>query len=74
MVSLDGYRERRNQHVPTIEIKLKPGGAIEYSTAGVDELNAFQALIGCYAVAGKLLETLRENMKCGTGGGRGTSE
>lgn len=74
MVSLDGYRERRNKRTSTIEIQLRPDGKVEYATTGVDGLNAFQALVGCYAVAGKLLETLKENMKCATGGSCGTSD
>lgn len=69
VVSLDDYREQRDQRVPTIEIKLQPGGKVEYSTPGVNDDNAFQALVGCYAVAGKLLKSLSDKMaRCGTNG------
>lgn len=70
MVSLDDYRKK----VPTIEIQLLPDGKIGYSTVGIDDSYAFQALLGCYAVAGDFMETLREKMRCGTGENCGTPE
>ncbi len=45
-----------------------------YSAPDINSDNAFQALIGCYVVAGKLLQTLRESMKCGNGENCGTRE
>lgn len=74
VVSLDSYRERRNKRLPTIEIQLQPGGNVMYSAPDINSDNAFQALIGCYVVAGKLLQTLRESMKCGNGENCGTRE
>lgn len=74
VVNLDDYREQRNSRVPTIEIKLQPGGKVEYTTPGVNDDNAFQALVGCYVVAGKLLQSLSDKMsRCGTTG-RGMPE
>lgn len=72
VIRLEDYRKGRQVAVPTIEIRLLPGGKIGYSKNGLQEQDTFQALLGCYAVAGKLLQTLRENAKCGTG--CGTSE
>lgn len=74
VISLDDYRKDKQADVPTIEIKLLPSGGIGYSKTGLQAGDAFRALLGCYAVAGELLQTIRENMKCGTGGSCGTLE
>lgn len=69
VISLDEYRECRNKRVPRVEIEIQGGGKIEYDTPGVDDDNVFQALVGCYVVAGKLLQRVSERMKrCGTNG------
>ncbi len=68
VVSLDDYRKKEQAAPPTIEIQLLPGGMIGYNATGLDESHAFQALFGCYAVAGEFMETLREKMKWGAGG------
>ena len=73
VISLDDYRKEKQPVIPTIEIRLLPGGGIGYSKNGINEGDAFRALLGCYAVAGELLQTLREKMRC-TSGSCGTSE
>jgi hypothetical protein len=74
VVSLDDYRKKGQPAIPTIEIQLLPSGLIGLNTANLHDGHAFQALLGCYAVAGELLETLREKMKCGAGEGCGAPE
>ena len=66
VVSLDAYREVRKSVTPRIEIQLLPGGKFAYSSVDLDESDTFQALIGCYVVAGKLLQSLRDRMQNGT--------
>ena len=67
VINLDDYRKDKRAGDRTIEIRLLPSGGIGYNTAGLQDTDALQALLGCYAVAGELLQTLREKMKCGTG-------
>jgi hypothetical protein len=74
VVNLDEYRRRASERTPTIEIKLIPGGAINYSSSDLRESDAFRALLGCYMVAGELLQTLGEKIKCGTGGSCGSQD
>lgn len=64
VISLDDYRkDKRANVVPTIEIRLLPSGGVGYSKTDLRDGDAFRALLGCYAVAGELLQTLRENIK-----------
>jgi len=52
--------------MPTIHITLLPDGSIGYDSVDLHAENTFQALVGCYVVAGKLLQKLREDMKYST--------
>lgn len=71
VVSLEDFREKRRAAIPTIEIRLLPTGGVDYDTSNLREQDAFQALIGCYALAGDLMQTIRKHMSnrsegCGT--------
>ncbi|WP_416047928.1 hypothetical protein [Cupriavidus basilensis] len=65
VTSLAEYRAKKEPEppVPTIEIRLLPNGLIEYQTVDLEDRHEFQALIGCYAVMGELLETLRDKFE-----------
>lgn len=67
VVNLDQYRTRSVACAQKIEIDLLPGGGVGYSTVGLGEEDTLRALIGCYVVAGRLIQTLSDRMKkCGT--------
>lgn len=68
VINLDDYRKDKRASVPTIEIRLLPSGGVGYSKTDLRDSDAFRALLGCYAVAGELLQTLRENTKWGNCG------
>lgn len=48
----------------TLEIKLLGDGRVSYDVPELKTQQAFMALLGCYAVAGDLLDTLRGDMLC----------
>ncbi len=45
---------------PTITIRLMKDGSVNYETDKLSDEHAFQALVGCYIVAGQMLKNLKE--------------
>ena len=64
VVSLDQYRQERQIEVPTIEIRLLPGGGIVLKKHGFRDADAYRALLACYAVQAEFLEILGKTMGC----------
>ena len=60
-----GARKRREistRPTPTVEIKLLPDGRISYDLPDLEPEDAYKALLGCYAVMGEMLDTLRHEL------------
>ena len=64
MIKLETYRKNVQRQTATVEIKLLPDGRIMYDMPDLKAPQAFMALLGCYAVAGELLDTLRGDVLC----------
>jgi hypothetical protein len=64
VIKLDAYRKATREQTATLEIKLLADGRIMYDVPDLKTAQAFMALLGCYAVAGELLDTLRGDVLC----------
>lgn len=64
VVSLDDYRKPQPKIAVTLEIQLLDDGRIMYDVPDLAPDRAFTALLGCYALAGELLNIIREEVLC----------
>ncbi|CAJ0867877.1 hypothetical protein R20233_01452 [Ralstonia sp. LMG 32965] len=55
-------KEISTRPAPTIEIKLLSDGRISYDVPNLGPEDAYKALLGCYAVMGEMLDTLRREL------------
>ncbi|NMV41843.1 hypothetical protein [Ralstonia insidiosa] len=55
-------REIATRPTPTIEIQLLADGRIRYDFPDLEAADALKALLGCYAVMGEMLDTLRQEV------------
>lgn len=64
MVSLNDYRKQAPKIAVTLEVRLLDDGRIMYDVPDLEPDRAFTALLGCYALAGELLDIIRGGVLC----------
>lgn len=64
VISLSDYRKPEPKTAITLEIRLLDDGRIMFDDPDLAPEQAFKALLGCYALAGELLDIIREEVLC----------
>lgn len=64
VIRLDDYRKSKRSSDVAIELRLLSSDEVEYTLPTLSTAEAFQALIGCYLLAGELLATLKGELEC----------